>query len=189
MAVSAISVSPELSLAHVEPHIHMRFKFEKLDFLKQIFSKLSCGFFSASRHPANDQPVYMNKNGLLERFHCKGDPIESHVKSINRIEYFVKETFKNADGSSREKVYKKVQEKANMNFDEAKNMKKCFTLGEIRALENAIESVAKEEAMSMSPVKRPFPKEIGSSIDSNSSISVVSSERSSSQSGSEIKPD
>ena len=187
MAVSAISVAPELSLAHLEPHIHMKFKFEKLDFLKTIFSKISCGFFSATKAPAENEPVYLNGNGLLERFQCKGDPLESHVRSICRIEYFVKETFKNADGSSREKVYKKIQEKANMNFDEAKAMKKSLTLGNVRDIEKAIESVAKDEKMQLSPVKKPFPKAIGSSIDSNSSISIISSDRSSSQSSSENK--
>ena len=176
MAVSAISVAPELSLTHVEPHIHMKFKFEKLDFLKTIFSKLTCGVFCKSRQPANDQPVFMNSNGMLERYQCKGDPIENHIKSISRIEYFVKETFKNSDGSSQEKIYKKVQEKANLNFDEAKNLKKSLTLGKIRDLEKAIESVAKEEKMEMSPVRKPFPKEIESSDSGASNNSSFSSD-------------
>ena len=187
MAVSAISVSPELSIAHVEPYIHMRFKFEKLDFLKTIFSNLTCGVFCSHKQPANDQPVFMNNNGMLERYSCKGDPIENHIKSLSRIEYFVKETFKNADGSSQEKVYKKVQEKANLNFDEARNLKQSLTLGKIRDLEKAIEDVAKEEKMDMSPVRRPFPKEIEASDNSsskNSSFSIASAPKS----DSEIKP-
>ena len=145
MSISAINVAPELGAHfHFDPHIG------KLTLIKNFLP--NCCLNRMRRFNDNDQ-VYVNHNGQLERFKRKVNmPEDSHVKSYHRIEVIVKESFSGLNGDYKEQIFQRIQEKAEINLDTERRLRRTLTYNKIRRIERAVNQVSKEHQAPVSPI-------------------------------------
>lgn len=164
MTVSGIGINPEISVAptlhpEVSPNFTFNFQGSKIDIFRNLFHHATCGIVNgAKKQSRNDnENIYLNHKGFIEPFKNVNMPEHSHLRSYCRVEYIVKETFKNIDGSQREQIYKRVQERANIDFDEEKRHRRALTVEKIKRIEKSLNEVAQELQVPLSPLKTPIP--------------------------------
>lgn len=145
MSISGLSIAPELV-----PHFHFSPRVGRLELFKN-FCPMGC--FGPRDEPFREnQPVYVNHKGNVEKFKNVHMPEDSHRKSYVRIEHIVKKTFQEADGSRREELYRSVQEKANIDIESERRLRRSLTYDKIVRIERAINQVARESRVPASPI-------------------------------------